>query len=370
MKKFRLFKYVLIVIFILLLACERTHKEVPSSILFDEITEVENYNKTMNLTNIFGNSKIIIFDNHNECKIEGRKSVILKRQKHFYVKSFNEILIFDSDGKYMKKLSRCGMGPEEYEEISDFDVLPEQGEIWIASKSVINKYDINNLKFKDQIDFGFFVNNFKVFNKQRLIVRTPDEETYKICNDKGGVIDTYLKKDLANSMTHSIEFFVLGNKIIAQLETSNNAACYSVDSKKFDMVQLTNDTIGMQTAEINRKYFDKYGYFDQPKKVREDYRSLFAIRNHGKEVIMVIQNPGNKWDLVTFDGVKSKKYRYFPKDESVITNDLSKVTDLRFLNSLHRTDSDDSFIFIMDNKENESSNPMLLEVSSIAKNNI
>lgn len=61
-----------------------------------------------------------------ENSLVGSVTKFIKCDKRIYIKnSFDEIICFDSEGKFINKLNKLGRGPEEYLLISDFDVTTD-----------------------------------------------------------------------------------------------------------------------------------------------------------------------------------------------------------------------------------------------------
>jgi hypothetical protein len=74
-------------------------------------------------------------------------SKIVTMGKRIYLKNTNEILCFDTDGKFLFKLNKSGRGPEEYTNIGDFDISSDNKSIIIRSQKRLIVYEIS--------DFGF-----------------------------------------------------------------------------------------------------------------------------------------------------------------------------------------------------------------------
>lgn len=105
---------------------------------------------------------------------------------HIYIRdNTKSIKVFDSKGKYIKKINRYGRGPEEYTDIFDFSVIPKSGNITILSMSgTLNEYDM----------FGNFVSStkrpdLKDYNILECI--KIDENTYVASVFKPGEVGEY-----------------------------------------------------------------------------------------------------------------------------------------------------------------------------------
>lgn len=73
---------------------------------------------------------------------------IKRTQNSLFIRSnTNEIFYFDNNGKYLFKLSRIGRGPEEYENIYDFDVTEKNDQLLILTRSRIQFYKVTKNGF-------------------------------------------------------------------------------------------------------------------------------------------------------------------------------------------------------------------------------
>lgn len=367
-KHFFITFFLAVTVIVIATACSKQEKETDPNVLFPDISLGNFVSSKTPLSEIIEDYRLIPLETTDESLIGGRSNKIIKKDGHFFVRSNNEVLMFDENGNFQDKLSRVGGGPEEYESIFDYDVVPEFDEIWVSSNRGIVRYKYPSMEFSGRIPLEFFASSFKYLGNETFIVYTPEDIVYKIVSLDGKVLNEYFGKDLANSCSIPVQFIGIDSCIATQLGDSNSAVCYVTDSATFkvkDILSPKNDQLA--TTEINRKYFDLYGYFDFDTKVRQDYATVGWFRKIGNQALVFIRYPGEgKMDqaIVVDNGSSVKEYVIWPKDKSVIENDICDTPDVPYLVTFGACDSDDSFIFILPN-DDEDANPTLLEVKKL-----
>ncbi len=361
--------FTVMAVFVSAASCTKQGKDVDPNVLLPEITLGNFVDSKTPLSEIIGDYSLIPLETTDESLIGGRFNKIIKKDGHFFVRSNNEVLMFGENGKFQDKLSRVGGGPEEYESLFDYDIVPEYDEIWVSSNSGIVRYKYPSMEFSSRIPLKFFASSFKYLGNDTFIAYTPDEIVYKIVSVDGKVLQEYFEKDLANSCTFPVQFVRIDDCIATQLGDSNSAVCYVTDSATFkvkDILSPKNDQLA--TIEINRKYFDLYGYFDFSTKVRQDYATVGWFRKIGNQSLVIVHYPGDeqmeKGTIIVDNGSIVKEYVVWPEDKSVIENDICDIADDSYIVTFGACDSDDSFIFILQNDDDDA-NPTLLEAKKL-----
>lgn len=339
------------------------HNEQGEDVLFPTIS-LDNYvDSETKLSEILGNPKIIQLETTDDCLIGGRSNKVVKRDGFFFVQSLNEVLMFDYSGKFKGKLSRVGNGPEEYSKILDFDIVPQSNEIWVSSDNkVINRYKIPTMEFCGKIPLSFHANKIKYIGDDKFIALTPDDKVFNLCSIDGTVLESYLDKDLANSAQSAVQFVKIGDLVVSQLYNSNSAVCYDVETGAFsikDIISPENEKV--VTTEINKRYYDQYGYFDFDTEVMKEYVGIIGFRKINGQGIMSVCHPGPELAVIINNGNEVRQFVVRPQDRCRIIDDICDGQDLSFLMTFASCDSDDSFLFTVPN-EDPDLNPSLLEV--------
>ena len=98
----------------------------------------------VNLSSLFPKHRIIPLETNDSSLIEGRGNKVIQQDSLIYIQSKNVILCFHSDGRFMKRFDKKGKGPEDYIDISDFDVIDAGNgnrELWLSGTNGIKIYD-------------------------------------------------------------------------------------------------------------------------------------------------------------------------------------------------------------------------------------
>lgn len=353
------------------MSCTWREYDPASQIIFPEIVLCDFEITPVPLSSLLMDYRLIPLETSEECVISADYShKIIKKDGYFFVKSTNDILMFDDTGRYEGKLSRCGDGPQEYFMISDFDIVLQSKEIWISSQKEIVRYNYPSMEFCGRHPLPFYANTFKGIDNNLLIASTPEDKTYKIISLDGTVLQDYFDKDLANSLQNIVHFLKIDDKIVASLGGSNSVVSYDLKTKSFSVDNIlspSNDQLS--TLEINRKYYELYGYFDFYKKVCQDYVEIISFRKIGDQVIMMISYPGEieedyNMALVLCDGDSVKIYKVWPENDTMIVDDVTRSDYSSFLLTFGSCESCESFVFIIDG-ENYENNVVLLEVRKL-----
>ena len=118
------------------------------------------------LSDIFSKVSEICLETGDSCLIGDYNSKFVKRNGVIYVKSLNEIFLFDDKGKFLRKVSKVGNGPGEYDGIRDFDIVPgERGdEVWVCASNGIFRYNSATADFIAKINYKGYPNQLKLLS--------------------------------------------------------------------------------------------------------------------------------------------------------------------------------------------------------------
>jgi len=294
----------------------------------------------------------------------GRFKKVLKRDSVYYVSSFNEVVIFGSDGRFVNKLSKIGGGPDEYSDLSDFDIADTGSgrEIMVATAGGVCRYRLPGLEFAGKIPYAGFANQLKYVNDSTIIIVAPDDVTFKILDMGGNVRKEYFKKDIANNCSKLVGFRTVGDKVAYQLVSANDAVVYDTATDSFSIMPIFNTDSPMQTAELNREYYDKFGMFDQTKELDKSYMGIGAFQCYGDNVVAVTTRTDGSRHFSFIDGNEVATGEIAPK--AAFAENVKVDGELYYLSTMVCCDSDDGFLFMMPEaiENGEEQNPSLLEV--------
>ena len=109
----------------------------------------------VSLWDIFSHIELIPLETNEESLIKGiRKLVHYDNNYYIFDNEKTEILIFDSNGKYLNKISDRGEGPDEYRHINDFEIDKSNSKLLVLApfKNSMFEYDLK----------GNFTNKYKL----------------------------------------------------------------------------------------------------------------------------------------------------------------------------------------------------------------
>ncbi len=286
----------------------------------------------VNLSSLFPKHRIIPLETNDSSLIEGRGNKVIQQDSLIYIQSKNVILCFHSDGRFMKRFDKKGKGPEDYIDISDFDVIDAGNgnrELWLSGTNGIKIYDAFSGEYLRNISIKPSVKRFKYVNDRTLLVVTPTDTIFHVCDLNGNIRKSFMEKDLANSGFKYHQFFEWDKKIAYQLDDTQTAIVYNPDTDECMLSSILPVEGNILTPEINRDYYNKYGYMEQCDHVSEDCMRLSAICTLGDKAIFTEIAPGGVYSLTLLSPSGCNTYLF-----SELVNDICPSDDELFLATL------------------------------------
>lgn len=364
MKKIILFYLLSMLIAITLIGCGRTDDK-NTDVLFPNLTLNNEFKGKIQLSELFDDYSIIQLPTSDSTLISTRDIKIIKRKGYFYIKSINDIFIFDKSGNYQSTLSCTGNGPGEYAGINDFAIAERENnvEIWIADMKKIMRYKGKDLRYLGAIQTDFFVNQVCYVNDSTILCTTNENKYFRVIDMEGKQRGDFFDVDFPNTLQKQHGFKPMGNWVTYQFSHTDEAMAYNVEKRDFSIVKILPLEDYFQTTQIAHDYFDKYD-MGFASKLREKYVGIASYKYLNNDISLVSNWQDNKMKI-TLGNVneKAKTYIYYPASESVIENNILKDADPMFLTTQVCCDSDDSFLFL--DSYSEESNPRLLEVRTL-----
>ncbi|MDD4637516.1 MAG: 6-bladed beta-propeller [Bacteroidales bacterium] len=152
----------------------------------------------------------------------------------FYDNQTRSIFIFDDKGKYIRKISRVGKGPGEYNDINDFCVHPQTGMITIATDSrkiITYSFDLKEFKEYTDVPYAIAIAQFK--NGSYAITSTQKEANLYILDANMNVLHKGLANPLQYTGVSNSSFTKLGDTFLCRLPTYYNDTIYQVTPNSF-----------------------------------------------------------------------------------------------------------------------------------------
>ena len=147
---------------LIFISCSDTTKK--ENVIFIDAKKVEQ----INLNEIFTKVKIIPLQSGDSSLISEIRNVTYWKDE-FYILDTNQksILVFNTLGRFSRKLHKVGKGPGEYLEIADFAINPYNNNIELVDGRSLYSYDKNgNFENKERIINDEFrsANEFEIIN--------------------------------------------------------------------------------------------------------------------------------------------------------------------------------------------------------------
>lgn len=337
-------------------SCKNQDKESKITMLFptcDVFNESDDYEPLVEFLN---RGKIVRLEANDSSLIGGFFHKYLKRDSLFYVRSFNDVIVFDADGKYLRKLSKMGNGKDEYGRIQDFDVINRDNrqEIWVSSNRDINRYDAESLESVGKISTDDYVHNFIYVNDSTIISMGSGEKTLSVIDIEGKVRQTYLDKDMANIVHCAVQFRRLGDRVIYHINDTYSAVIYSPSDDSFSTIEVLPISEKIASVETNQEYYEKYGYMDFTSRVSEDFTTLSAFQISGPQYILTSMHPG-KTANITLGNDKESFTWEIPGDVLRLKDSIN--INWTFLRTLIACDNDHGFMFMLSSDDIEGEDP-------------
>lgn len=293
----------------------------------EALLTIENVNeKKCKLSELLTSVEYIPLETNDSCLLDNFAKYIYC-ENHIYASTKNEIIKFNNSGAYISKLSRLGESPSDYTTINDFDIVQRDGnrEIWIAHQKGISRYDAQTSIFLGLIKTDYSVLQFKYLSDNTIILCTPGEYSFYLCDMNGKLRNKFLPNDPANLTHQLVQFVTINNKVIYNIGETDDAICYNEDLDQLEIIKMVSGIDKLVTREKNRKYMEQYGYLQRSKNIRKDFNILMGYRQVNNKVLLLFFTPKGQ-ELFIQNEEQWDKY----KPESTIENDLFPNIVCRF----------------------------------------
>jgi hypothetical protein len=172
--------------------------------------------------------------------------------KYYVACDRKELLEFDENGSFVRKIGRVGGGPGEYVELCDFDVF-ENGNVLIVNGQQLIFYDSEG-KYQNAATLEFMPWNMKLVKDSRILVFGSGSEyaVYEI-DLSGKIKKQEFKMNNTTKVGKYIHFINYGqDKTITQIGYSNDFILYDFNDENFLYTRLLCDD-GILTSETEEK---------------------------------------------------------------------------------------------------------------------
>ena len=365
-----------------LCSCSQSPKTDVAQAVFPQVVDFACETTDTPLSTLFSSYRLVQLETNDSCLVGGERTKIVKREGVYYVRSVDRMMkgdnicLFDSDGRFLRKFERIGQGPEEYSSMTDFDVVNrgDGSEIWVSTYGGIKLYDAQTFAYKHTVPVpDVYVNHFKYVSDSAIVVVDNGDTPYRVCDINGQMRRPSLPKDMANSLNYVNQFTEYQGRALYTYGSTQEVLVYDTQLDSLYLQSVVPARDDLATATLARKYYDEYGGWDGLDKMHSEYGQLFT-RVSGNQAIIMMYRPvnGGETTLTFIDGEKYKTVGVSEEGPS-LKNDITDGEYLTFLFTLEACDSDDGFLFYIgderywDNKEiMEEENPLLLDVAGLS----
>ena len=232
--------------------------------------------------------------------IIGRIGKIVHWNSNFYVldRLTETIFCFDNKGKFLNKLQKKGLGPDEYYSITDFCVS-KSGELWVySSAQAFLKYDITNNQLLKKIPTKIVAETFWIDSNDTIntfIGGLPNASVFKDFPNQYAFIRLHNQKIISKLMPYKY------HDELRMKPFSNNILSVSRDSiSLYDYYD--NKVYTIINGQLKPQY--KISYLDDEYTV-----SLNNTPERNKEILKHI-NQLELFDLIINDNIIWIKYSF------------------------------------------------------------
>ena len=298
-------------------------------------------NEEKYLSSVFKNSEIIRLETIDESLIGRRINKIKNTDNKYYISYDNKsLVIFDHQGKFLRKIQNIGGGPGEYISLVDFDILPN-GNIIIQDIRKLLLYSSTG-KFIKTIPLTITCFNLKTIDDDNFLICASGEKySIYLINGNGDILSEQIKTNNKPVLGRSVAFFAFSNDcILYQQDMSNDFLSFNKQTKKFFNTNLLCSEDHILSVEDVKKYpkrNDNLNYVEDNPNVKiiggfssyADYL-FFACGNQNSGFKCYLMNTLNN----TIDYVLTKN----------TVNDISFTDTFSLLGKTSISDSEDCFI--------------------------
>ena len=320
---------------------DKTEREVEYKITYNDPTV------TVPALDLFREISYLPLETNDSSLLSNTPRQIIRENGYLYITDINtkkEVYIYDLKGKYVRKISRRGEGPEEYIRIEDFDVYTIDGrtEIWISDNKTLKIYDAKDMSFLRHISFDFLIYKFKRLDSSHILLVTGNrEKTLTLTDANGEIIADYLDKEFPFLMFRPVQFISWGENLCYQLGVSNAIVAFDTATEQFSQKELVGNKEYLSSQDLLDLYKSNGMEFLREMKDKV-YINQFSILNDN---VWIHSNYFGKPFLTKIQPGTSISSEI---KEPLLTNDLFNLNDFTFLPTLFLSESAESLILYMD----------------------
>ena len=243
----QILSYSLIACMVLFYSCSSSKNSGGNNVI--DVESVVGTGKIHNASDFIKDIKYIPLETTPNSMVGNIVNIIVDHHKMYVRDDKGVITIFDLNGKYLNTLNRVGRGPEEYTDISDFEIA-SNGNIFIASRREgLVEYDAN-LKFIRKItpegggdaglndlailEDGLFASNSIVIDTETMSAK----QAWKIYDESFNTLFSYSSDPKTQSSSSGS-----GENVMRTMSIRINPYQYYMYNNDLNLFRAGNDTI-------------------------------------------------------------------------------------------------------------------------------
>ncbi len=159
------------------------------------------------LSSLIESYRIVQLETSPDCLI-GRINKVVKVNSLFFIKTSGEkLLLFDSEGNYLRKIGMKGNGPGEYVQISDFAVNENGSIVAIGSYKDLLFYRVDDGQFIKKQSLGYFLNSLCYLPNEELLAQvTQTNFLIAHIDTEGKIINSFGSMNRVLELDQQFEF--------------------------------------------------------------------------------------------------------------------------------------------------------------------
>jgi hypothetical protein len=285
--------------------------------------------KPLNISDLVSEQKYVLLSTQEDALFKRVDKMIAKNDRFYLFDHLSEsgVLIFDQEGKFIRKVGEVGEGPQQIKGISDFQIT-DKGEIQILDKigKSIDIYSAEGL-WKEKIAIPINSGGFAQFGEKWFLAINFDNQNESLVqNHVLGVFESNMDLD---------SLFFRYAKGASNSNVYYNSGVVSTDEESLIYHRPPNDTMSIFSKEgrlKNRLVID-FGEKQLPTEVVNDFQAIDRYKAQ-EASFQYLQSPtllaGNRLFGLT-SSTKNEIWNFmYSLDSEVLYTDKINLSQLHF----------------------------------------
>lgn len=315
-----------------------------NKLIDSHLINIELNNNPMYLSSLFDSIKPVFFET-NKSSLIGENPNVIFTEKATFIKSDNNIKIFNPDGKYLNNIKKTGNGNGEYTAISDFFINEPLNRVEILDKrqKKILYYNYNGEYIDDQFIAIWAIKIFRdAQNRLYIYSGYERDESNKFQFNVTDGVENYSFSEIDKNkseflhISNRTNFFKSGKDKILFFEPFNDTI-YTLKKDRLipEYIISYNGQNVPESFYRNNNFSNVFEFFQELKKHNYINSTYNVIETDSKVFFYCLK--GTKKYLVVYDKIDKKAYSY----DRIIDDYFTSGAELPF--------QDEGFMFFAKN---------------------